>query len=139
MATTQNTKDRAVTRRDSATNILKKLGVDKANYNDFIVKTEKGFFVRVQDAAISVGKAEPRVTPFSAPVKPTKKLAKTAKPKKRESVSGFMQQMIRDGSTDAEVWEASQKKFGLDDSKKHYPRWYRNYIKRQAAAAAAAK
>lgn len=64
-----------------------------------------------------------RCTPFLAPP------AKTRRSK--HTITAVACQEIRLGKTNAEVWAILQEQFKLDDSKKHYPTWYRSYMKRK--------
>lgn len=63
----------------------------------------------------------------------TAKAEKTkAAPKAKEprvTVASTARDMVRAGKTNEEIWAVLQKDFGLDDSKKHYPAWYRNQVK----------
>lgn len=68
------------------------------------------------------------------------KAAKTAKPARGESanqpgskptVAGRCQELVLAGKTNAEIWALVQAEFDLDDSKKSYPGWYRNHMKRK--------
>lgn len=55
----------------------------------------------------------------------------TKKSGKREgTVSAVARQLILDGKTNKEVWAIIQPQFKLDDSKKHYPAWYRAELRR---------
>lgn len=51
------------------------------------------------------------------------------KPKKM-GISATARELILSGKTNQEVWEALKQQFNLDDSKKHYPTWYRCEMKR---------
>jgi hypothetical protein len=51
---------------------------------------------------------------------------------KRVTVASMCRQLIEDGLDDREVWVAVKKHFNLDDSKRHYPNWYRAQINRNA-------
>lgn len=53
---------------------------------------------------------------------------KTPKP----SAAGRFQELIREGKlTDDEIFSAVQKEFGLDDKKRSYVAWYRNFLKKR--------
>ncbi len=67
------------------------------------------------------------------PVK-AEKPTKTEKPPKAEkkvSVSQAMRDLIIAGKTNDEVWAKVKEQFNLDDSKKHYPAWYRSDLKKK--------
>lgn len=56
---------------------------------------------------------------------------KEQKPK-RESAARMFQELIMDGNlTDDAIFAAVKEKFNLDDSKRGYVGWYRNYLKKQ--------
>lgn len=139
---------RVFTRRDSATALLKKLGVDKADYNRFIVIDGDTFTVdpsavglaKMAEATNAVarqvrGKASAQgpdidETEALAASKPAKKVkaVKAASASKR-TVTSVAEAMIRAGKTNAEVWTAIQKEFNLDDAKRGYPAWYRRHLR----------
>lgn len=86
------------------------------------------------------GKAEPakagrRTTdPVVAP--PKGKAAKTPAAEKtsekRESAAQMFQDLIMAGKlTDDQIFEKVQEKFGLDEKKRGYVKWYRNHLKKQ--------
>lgn len=115
--------------RDSATTLLRKLGINARDYNFFIEKMTDGRF------ACKVAMAEMHLNELKQPkAKPTKQAAakpaaKTAAPK-REGISATARALILEGKTNTEVWEVLQAKFNLDQSKRHYPTWYRCEMKR---------
>jgi DNA-binding protein HU-beta len=76
------------TRRDSATALLRKMGIDKANYNEFITVKGDSFVVDVAAAEKSTIKgaeqaAVAAVSAGEAKQKPAKKQAAKAEPKKQ--------------------------------------------------------
>jgi len=113
-------------RRDSATTVLRKLGIHSRDYDAFIVVQEDGTF------ACHVTAAENHLMSLQklATKAKAKPASKTATKTSREGISSFARQMISDGSTNQEVWAALVEKFNLDDSKRHYPTWYRCEMKR---------
>ena len=59
---------------------------------------------------------------------------------KRETPSQLFQELILEGKlTDAEIFAQVRSKFGLDDKKKGYVAWYRNYLTKQGKNPPAAK
>lgn len=105
-----------VKKRDAATAALRKLGVKKTDYNQFISKLEDGTF-----------KVE--VTKAKAHLAAAKKPAKDKKPRK-VSCSAVARELIQAGKSNAEVWAIIKEQFKLDDAKRHYPTWYRCQLKR---------
>lgn len=124
--TTQADAVKFYARRDSATTILRKMGIHSRDYNAFIEVMSDGKF------ACHIARAEMHLeslkNPKSAAAKPAKK---TAEPKvKKTGISATARALILDGKSNQEVWEALKQQFNLDDSKKHYPTWYRCEMKR---------
>lgn len=105
-------------RRDSATAVLRKLGINSSNYDKFITRAPGGdYAVHVEKAKLSLKKP---VVSHTAAVK--KMLgAKDV----RRTISSVARELIKAGKTDAEVWATIKHEFHLDDSKKRYPAWYR--------------
>lgn len=71
---------------------------------------------------------------------PTKKVAAPKKeapakkadgPKRPSAAQRFMELIMAGKQTDDQIFETVQKEFGLDDNKKGYVRWYRNYLIKQ--------
>ena len=170
-------------KRDSATAALRKLGIKKEQYDEYIkTKVVSGvtiyetdlpaaeqYLLDVGGAAPSTGHPAGPKWPFSEPkgkapapktqLKPEhaklfdEKISKEAKarPGKNEdpklvkkaiekpvkeakagpeSVSAAMRRLVLEGKTNDEVWAVCKKLFKLDDSKKGYPAWYRNQLKK---------
>jgi len=118
------------TARDSATSALRKLGLQARDYNLFITKVGDKFECKLGAAAAhleSLKNPKPVVTE-----EPKTKVAKKAiEPKaKKAGISATARELILSGKTNQEVWEALKQQFNLDDSKKHYPTWYRCEMKR---------
>lgn len=114
--------------RDSATSALRKLGVQARDYDLFITKVDGKFECKLGAAAEhleSLKNPKPK-TIIEAAVK----ASKTEKPK-RAGVSQLARDLILAGRTNQEVWAVLKDSFNLDDSKKHYPTWYRCEMKRK--------
>lgn len=86
------------------------------------------------------GKAEPSKAGRRStdPVVTTAPATKTAKApaektgEKRESAAQMFQDLIMAGKlTDDQIFEKVQEKFGLDEKKRGYVKWYRNHLKKQ--------
>lgn len=120
-----------VSRRDSATTILRKMGIHSRDYNAFIELMTDGKF------ACHVARAEMHLESLKqAASQPCERLWWQAwlQPDKREAartVSTVARELIVAGKTNLEVWAIIQKEFDLDDSKKSYPAWYRSDCKRK--------
>jgi|LNFM01.1.fsa_nt_gb hypothetical protein len=141
--------------RDSATSVLRKIGIKPRDYNFFIEKLTDGTF------ACQVARAEAHLASLQAPA--TKKvvgtfddlltLAGQAQEKKSagggrnydrprnktvrscEGIGEICKSMILAGKTNKEIWEHIKEKFNLQDNKKRgYPAWYRGFLKRQGSA-----
>lgn len=67
--------------------------------------------------------------------RPTEKRPTEKKPtekKPHESAAGLFQDLIMEGElTDDQIFKRVQEKFSLDDSKRSYVAWYRNYLKKR--------
>lgn len=80
-------------------------------------------------AAAAGGAKEPKTT--KAPAAPKEK---------RITVASRFQELIMEGKlTDEDIFKTVQKEFGLDDSKKTYVSWYRNYLTKRGKQPPAAK
>ena len=121
------------TRRDSATTVLRKLGIQARDYDLFIEKTSDGQF------ACQVARAEMHLESLKKPKTVLKEAVKAGRratdpevaKTKRVGVSSMARDLILAGKTNQEVWDVLKDAFNLDDSKKHYPTWYRCELKRK--------
>lgn len=102
-------------RRDSATALLRKMGIDKAKYGKFITEADGKFTVDVKAAE--------------------KSLKKPAAKAKKPTVSSVAREAILKGKANDAVFKLLQEQFKLDDSKKHYPAWYRSELRRKGLIA----
>ena len=75
---------------------------------------------------------DPVVTPPKGKaVKPAKAAAAEKTGEKRESAAQMFQDLIMAGKlTDDQIFEKVQEKFGLDEKKRGYVKWYRNHLKK---------
>jgi hypothetical protein len=82
--------------------------------------------------AAELGIAKPKPKPKPKPKAKTAKVGRrnTDPVVKVSTISTMARELILDGKTNQEVWEVLQAKFNLDDSKRHYPTWYRCEMKR---------
>lgn len=120
--------EKVYTRRDSAVTVLRKMGLAKNFYDQFIHKMDDGQYI------CEVGKAEAYLESLKQR-KATKVGRRSDDPVvenpvkvkgvKHGSVANFTREMVRTGKTNAEIWTSLQETFGLDSSKRHYPAWYR--------------
>jgi len=146
-------KSKLYTRRDTVVAILRKMGIDKANYNKFISTptsgTESGFYVDVVAAEASLKptkKPQPKQKePKSKEPTPKAKVkaksnstvhdeldaeSSSTKPTSGKSISKIIQDMILNGMTNQQIWDVLKQQYGLDDSKKYYPAWNRSEMRR---------
>lgn len=138
--TTDNLK--AYAKRDSATSVLRKMGVEKEKYNNFITTDGKNIYLNLSDAeaylASKMLKEQESATKKSlvndiqkaSAVKSENKNTKKSTKVGKESVSSVCQQLILAGKTNAEVWAVIKVQFKLSDDKKYYPNWNRSFLKR---------
>lgn len=125
------------TRRDSATSALRKIGLQARDYDLFITKkSDNEFECRLGAAAAhleSLKNPAPKTIMGSA-IKAGRRVTDPVvqdKPAKAKGVSAVARELILAGKTNQEVWAAIKDAFNLDDSKKHYPTWYRCEMKRK--------
>lgn len=111
------------TKRDSATAALRKMGVLKGDYNKHIKKLADGRFELVNPSK--------EAKPAKAAPKGTKIATKTAT--SGSTVSSRARELILAGKENADVFATLKAEFNLDDSKKHYPSWYRSEMRRSGA------
>lgn len=120
-------------RRDSATSVLRKMGINSRDYDLFIEKMEDGRL------ACKVAMAEMHLENLKKQVKSktTKKPKAAKKPKeKRITISSLCRDMILDGATNDEIFATLQEKYGEErfgPDKRHYPVWYRCELRRKGA------
>ena len=140
------------TARDSATSALRKIGVTKADYDDFIIKRDGFFYTDIEGAKKFVEKqvektvAGMTLTQVPAPkletqaqadgsVKVTAKAEKAAKAPKTEkvSVSSLIRTAILEGKSNQEIWDTmGPAGSGLIEQKHHhYASWYRCELRRK--------
>lgn len=134
-------------RRDSATAFLRGNGINREHYDLFIAKQPDGTFIvdlkKVEDhkaqaanrrATDEPAKKEDEAKSPKPETKPakksTKKTSKIVIEGEKRTVSSVARALIMNKKSNAEVWAALKAEFELDDSKKHYPAWYRSELKR---------
>lgn len=145
-------------RRDSATAVLRKAGIDKADYNKYIKVVDGGFTIEdprfppvkeVQPAKVhpnAAKNAKQIVNAMEAAVKSGKKSSKkppvkvvyeeVTQPAKAyrvdpNNITNTIKSLILGGKTNAEIWGIIQPAFNMADDKRHYPAWYRSQMKRK--------
>lgn len=126
--TTQADAVKFYARRDSATTVLRKMGIHARDYNAFIEVMSDGQF------ACHIARAEMHLESLKNPKPVETKVAKATRPAaetKRTGISATARALILAGKTNQEVWAELKQQFDLDDSKKHYPTWYRCEMKRK--------
>lgn len=135
---------RILAKRDSATALLRKIGVAPSDYNLFIDQLSNGTYVCHVDQArqhLAAKAAEEAKAKAKArkPRAPKERKPKTPKEPKapRASLSNEIRTMIVDGMTNDEIWAVLKEKYGFGDNKRHYPAWYRGEMRRKAKAAPA--
>lgn len=132
---------RFYSRRDSATALLRKLGVKPRDYDLFIEGQDDGkFLCHVTRAKQHLEEVANRAKQHKAANKrlprTSKQRAKTTSKKKeaRVTISSFARDLILNGKTNDQIFAALQKEFGtdrIDYSKRHYPAWYRCELRRK--------
>lgn len=131
--------------RDSATQVLKKMGVAKGDYDLFITKDKDGAVLDLASAKRHLADADKRALEALAAKNKEKTdeaaAAAAAAPKperetrpageRKPSVASVARELILAGLDNAAVFTKLHEQFGLDDGKKHYPAWYRSDLKRK--------
>lgn len=124
---------RLVKSRDSATAILRKMGIKPRDY-DFYIET-----LHNDQIAVHVEKAEIYLASLLEAKKgladiklgDADKEHRAAVKATRTTCSSVAKELILAGKTNQEVWDVISKQFKLDATKKHYPTWYRCQLKRK--------
>ena len=123
---------RVVKTRDTATSILRKLGVKPRDYNLFIQHTIEGVFeVRALDAQAHL---QALVQPANPAPQVEAKPNGVDKPKRAQSCSSVARDLILAGKTNDEVWVVIAEQFKLDQKKRGYPAWYRFQLRKTGHA-----
>src|SRR5574337_404406 len=112
--------------RDAATSILRKMGIAKSDYDLFITKRASENTPNSNYFAVDIHLAAEHLKPKTENPKKTSQNST----EKRVSCASVAREMILSGKTNAEVWPVIKAQFNLDDSKKHYPAWYRCELRR---------
>lgn len=134
-------KEKYYTRRDSATAVLRKLGIPSSQYRNYISIAPDGRFIcNIASAENFVQKL---IGKSKRPIKTTQRIRKERgqdvdgspiNPKKKKvTISGLCREKILDGLTNKEVFAAMTKEFGAGstEGKEGYPSWYRCELKRK--------
>lgn len=117
-------------RRDSATSALRKMGIDKKDYDKFITKVAGGVLCELGSAQLHLNNAKPKSEKSKEKAKKGGK-----KTSSRRTVSSVIRGLIEDGLSNKEIWEKVKSEFKLDDAKRSYPAWYRSEMRRKDLAA----
>jgi len=100
-------------RRDSATAVLRKMGIKSSDYASFIEKMGDGRF------ACQIARAEMHLNPQTST---------------KITISSLCRSMILDGKTNEEILTALREEFGeerIGPEKRSYPCWYRCELRRK--------
>lgn len=87
------------------------------NHSDHGIPTASAIFVEIKDESVEL-------------IQVTELVQIANKP---ETISSVVTRLILAGKTNAEVWAVIKEQFKLDDSKKGYPSWYRNQLKKKGS------
>jgi hypothetical protein len=143
--------------RDSATGALRKIGVTKSDYDDFIARRDGKFYTDIDGAKKFVAKTSAPVVDHAASNSRIEKLLKSdaktkvgakadkAQTKKdiaaaaskeggqRTGVSAIVRALILEGKSNQEVWDelSSGDEPVLNANQKSYPSWYRCELRRK--------
>lgn len=85
-------------------------------------------------------KGKPRSKSGGKPASQKPKTEGSKKVERGPSAAGRFQELIREGKhTDDEIFDIVQKEFNLDDKKRSYVAWYRNFLKKRGEKVPEAK
>lgn len=103
-------------------------------------KTEKAATAKANSKTQPAEKKAPaakpaaKAAPAKAAAKPAAKPAAKKDGEKKPSAAQMFQDLIMEGKlTDDKIFEKVQEKFGLDEKKRGYVKWYRNHLKKNGA------
>ena len=101
--------------RDAATSYLRKQGMDKSHYSEFITNTGRGLTINLA-----------QVDEFLHPTVKVTKTVKTraAKAPNGNGLAGQIRTLILAGQTNEQIFA----KLDLPETKKSYPAWYRRQL-----------
>lgn len=113
------------TRRDSATKVLKSIGITPDQYNSFIEETKDGFICHLDRAREHQAFHQPQ--PVKEKPKPGAKKSKSGQTNDQtQSISGSIKALILNGYSNSQIREA----LDLPPERSHYPSWYRSKMRR---------
>ena len=124
------------TRRDSATKVLKSIGITPDQYNSFIEEKKDGFICHLDRAREHQAFHQPQ----PAKEKPkTKAVSKSGVKKSKsgqsndqtQSISASIKALILNGHSNSQIREA----LDLPPERSHYPSWYRSKMRRDGELA----
>lgn len=120
-------------RHDSATSVLRKMGIKVKDYKLYIrpVENGEGFELDIEKAKDSLATSSKPSGEAAAKSKKKKSPTPTKEAGKPIPCSTVACNMILDGATNEEVWEVIRDRYNLDAKKRHYPSWYRSMLRRQ--------
>lgn len=117
--------------------VMRMLGKLTPVTNEDIEMATKKKAARAASPVKTAKKTSAKKTTDAKPAKADKPAKKAAGEKKERAPRGptaaaKFQELIMEGKkTDDQIFAAVQKEFGLDDSKRSYVKWYRNYLTKQ--------
>ena len=118
-------------RRDSATSVLRNLGIKPRDYDLFINPVENGVEFNdelakqhAKQLKVQTGEIKPKKS------KKSKKKSITEQPKQGQTQLAVARDLILEGKSNQEIWDVIQPMFNLDEKKRHYPSWYRCHLRR---------
>jgi len=131
------------TRRDSATAELRKMGIPKEAYGNFINVVDGKFHCDIAKATLSLVKATENVLKndkANRKLLPTPVLKRPITPEDKEKIAsvrcaettmaGLARKLILDGMSNDAIFIELQINFGIGDKHKSYPAWYRSQLTR---------
>lgn len=120
--------------RDNATAALRRLGVPKNWYGQYITAGKAGLTVDFDKVQKQIDAGGFGGEPTVAKSAPKEKTAPAVVKPKRVTAASRVRELIKQGKDNKQIWAVIKAEFSLDDSKKHYPAWYRSQALRLAKA-----
>jgi hypothetical protein len=115
-------------RRDSATALLRKMGIKSEDYNKFIDKNADGTVgVDVIGAKASLA---PKLAGKATVVPPSKTGSVILRPQPGQTTTSYIRSLITAGHTNSEIWQACQEFLGFEKNKSYYPAWNRSKMRK---------
>lgn len=142
--------------RDSATSALRKIGIVKSDYDDFIVRRDGVFYCDIEGAKAFVTKTQVSAMKAATAAQTVKEKLESGEIKlnvakerakaekaveekpttKNTGISGIIRALILEGKSNADIWAllGPNGNKTLAENRKSYPAWFRCELRRNGHA-----